>query len=102
MISRVLRREREVIEPIGSKTSSKAMQIVEKTLKKEEEERQKRKQKEEEQKRKDQAIRDSINREIMRTMAEDIIGKTWNAKSVLGRMFYDCLFPEYSSKLILN
>ena len=38
MISRVLRRKREVIEPIGSKTSSKAMQIVEKTLKKEEEE----------------------------------------------------------------
>ena len=94
MISRVLRRKREVIEPIGSKTSSKAMQIVEKTLKKEEEEQQKRKEKEEEQKRKDQEIRDSINREIMRTTAEDIIGKTWNAKSVLGRMFYNCLFPE--------
>ena len=87
MIARVLRREQEVIEPIGSKTSSKAMQIVETTLKKEEEEQQKRKQEEEEQKRKDQEIRDSINREIMRTTAEDLIGKTWNAKSVLSRMF---------------
>ena len=83
---KVLRREREVLPTIEVKTSLRAMQSITDSLKREEEEQQRKKKEEEEQKEKEQAIRDSINREIMRTAAEDILGTTWNSKSIFNRM----------------
>ena len=32
------------------------------------------------------AIRDSINKEMIRTSAEDLVGKTWNAKGLFDRI----------------
>ena len=62
------------------------MESITNTLKQAEEEEQRKRTLEEEQKQKEQALRDSISKEIIRTSAEEMIGKTWNAKGLFDRI----------------
>ena len=62
------------------------MESITNTLKQAEEEERRKKNLEEEQKQKERAFRDSISKEIIRTSAEDMVGKTWNAKGLFDRI----------------
>lgn len=85
-IRRTLRRPRSIVTPVNLNTSSKAMESIRNTLKQAEEEERRKKELEEEQKRKERALRDSISKEMIRTSAEDMVGKTWNAKGLFDRI----------------
>ena len=51
-----------------------------------EEEERKQKAEEEERKKKESQIRDIVNKGIMKSSAEDMIGKAWNASALLDRI----------------
>ena len=85
VIRRTLKRPRQQAT-VNLNTSTRAMETIRNTLRQAEEEEKKKKEPEEEQKRKERAIRDSINKEMIRTSAEDLVGKTWNAKGLFDRI----------------
>ena len=77
------------IEEDGKLHISKKPKMQKKEAEEEEEKPSKKelsKREKKEQKRKERAIRDSINKEMIRTSAEDLVGKTWNAKGLFDRI----------------
>ena len=85
VIRRTLKRPRQQTT-VNLNTSTRAMETIRNTLRQAEEEEKRKKALEEEPKRKERAIRDSINKEMIRTSAEELVGKTWNAKGLFDRI----------------
>lgn len=74
--------------------SDEALQSISKTIKNAEEERKKQIIEEQKQQEREAEIRDSMNHSIMKTSAEDMIGKAWNAPEFFNRILYPCLLKK--------
>lgn len=86
LIRRVLYRPRQEPEMVTQNVSANALQSITDTLQQAREKEQKRKEEEEERKKKENQIRDMVNKGIMKSSAEDMIGKAWNASVLLDRI----------------
>lgn len=85
MIIRTIRQPR--LSKINSlNVSREAIQSISNTLKKAEEEEEKREQEEKEKQKREAEIRDSMNHSIMKTSAEELRGKAWNARALFDRI----------------
>lgn len=71
---------------VAQSVSAGALQSITNTLQQAEEEERKQKAEEEERKKKESQIRDIVNKGIMKSSAEDMIGKAWNASALLDRI----------------
>lgn len=88
VIRRVLYRPRQTASMMVQGVSANALQSITNTLQQAEEEEKRRKQEEEEKKKKESQIRDMVNKGIMKSSAEDMIGKSWNASALLDRILF--------------
>ena len=86
VIRRVLYRPRKEPTMVAQSVSAGALQSITNTLQQAEEEERKQKAEEEERKKKESQIRDIVNKGIMKSSAEDMIGKAWNASALLDRI----------------
>ena len=90
IIMRLVRKPR--LDKVNSlNLSSEALQSITKTLKKAEEEEEEKKRLEKEKQQREAEIRDDMNHSIMKTSAEELMGKAWNARSLFDRILsYVC------------
>ena len=96
VIRRVLYRPRQTASMMVQGVSANALQSITNTLQQAEEEEKRRKNEEEEKKKKESQIRDMVNKGIMKSSAEDMIGKSWNASALLDRiLFFVCERGSY-------
>jgi hypothetical protein len=69
-----------------NKISSEAMQSIKSTLSDMKEEEERRKKEEEENKKRQEKIRAGLNKSIMESSPKDLLGKYWNARSLVDRI----------------
>lgn len=87
---------RTIRRPCMSNTNSldlskEALQSITKSIKEAEHEEEQREREKQEREKHEADIRDSINHSIIKTSAEDLMGKAWNARSLFERIMYGCL-----------